>query len=171
MNCALKLISKSMQINLSFIEKDLHAVGISQSMNGIENHLTKWVQAFAAYVEAEDTHIRLLIDGSLVLDSDNQVLPDILFFLTQIQENVMDKVSETMNVIYEEVEGGILIPRVRNHIIKELTSLSVTFSDYSDLVEVLSICNDETKCNEKFIENTSDESVWLKTWIMENSVI
>ena len=118
MNCALQLISKSMQINLGFIEKDLHAVGISQSMNGIENHLTKWVQAFAVYVEAEDTHIRLLIDGSLALDSENQVLPNILFFLTQIQENVMDKVSGTMNVIYEEVEGGILIPRVRNHIIK-----------------------------------------------------
>ena len=44
MDCALILISKSMQSNLTFIEKDLYQVGISQSMNGIENHLTKWVQ-------------------------------------------------------------------------------------------------------------------------------
>ena len=62
MDCALILISKSMQSNLTFIEKDLYQVGISQSMNGIENHLTKWVQAFASYAEAEDSHIILISD-------------------------------------------------------------------------------------------------------------
>ena len=170
MDCALILISKSMQANLTFIEKDLYQVGLSQSMNGIENHLTKWVQAFASYAEAEDSHIRTMTDGSIVLNSEAQSTIDLMVFLSKIQENVMDKVSETMNVIYDEVEGGILIPRVRNHIIRELTSLLVTFCDYSEIIGSISECSNIYKCYDKFLGDSSDETIWLNTWISENSI-
>ena len=82
----------------------------------------------------------------------------------------MDKVSETMNVIYDEIEGGILIPRVRNHIIRELTSLLVTFCDYSEIVESISECSNIGKCYDKFLGDSSDETIWLNTWINENSI-
>lgn len=170
MNCSLILISKSMKSNLLFIEKDIYEVGIAQSINGIENHLTRWVQAFAGYVDIEDFHLRNPITATLSsnMDFENQLTKDLLFLLTQMQESVMDKVSQTMNVIYEEIEGGILIPRVRNHFIKQLTSLLVGFSDYSEIVDSMSLCSDKSACYEQFLSSHSDESKWLSDWIDEN---
>ena len=170
MDCSLNLISKSMRSNLLFIEKDIYEVGIAQSINGIENHLTKWVQSFAGYVDIEDFHIRNSTTAILSSDMhfENQLTKDLLFLLTQMQESVMDKVSQTMNVIYEEVEGGILIPRVRNHFIKSLTSLWVVFFDYSEIVDSMSLCSDKDACYERFLGSHSDESKWLSDWVDEN---
>lgn len=170
MDCSLIIISKSMEANLLFIEKEIYKVGITQSMNGIENHLTRWIQAFAGYAEVEDAHIRNSSTSSLnmTISSEKNITKDLLFILMQTQELVMDKISQAMNVMHEEVEGGILIPRVRNHLVKELISLAVGFADYAEIVNTVALCVDKNTCFTQFLGNNSTSAKWLKDWVKEN---
>ena len=55
-NCSLEIGSRALQLDLINLEDNVDRVGTTQSLGGIEVHLTRWIQAFGEYLEVREFH-------------------------------------------------------------------------------------------------------------------
>jgi hypothetical protein len=171
-DCSLELASRALQLDLVGLEENVERVGVSQSLGGIEVHLTRWIQAFGEYLEIRESHTdgESSIQNNLYHIDGTQLSEDlrqnIISIVADNEEKVMLSVEAVLNVIHEETDGGILIPRIRHHLNYSITSLAVNFSDHADLAISSLICNDPEVCATKMSEGNKDLMPYLNEMIL-----
>ena len=166
-NCSLEIGSRALQLDLINLEDNVDRVGTSQSLGGIEVHLTRWIQAFGEYLEVRELHTNgefgsptdlSEIDG---IDTSLCSAQDILSIIADNEEKIMLSVESVLNVLHEETDGGVLIPRIRHHLNYSITVLAVNFLDHTQLSNSFLNCHDREKCNEGILEGNRDLMPYL----------
>ena len=166
-NCSLVTGSRALQLDLINLEDNVERVGTSQSLGGIEVHLTRWIQAFGEYLEVREFHTNGEfgdpIDLSDIYGSETtpDLTRDLLSIIGDNEEQVMLSVESVLNVIHEETDGGVLIPRIRHHLNYAITTLSVNFIDHAELLICFLNCLDREKCNKEILEENKDLMPYL----------
>ena len=166
-NCSLEIGSRALQLDLISLEDNVERVGTSQSLGGIEVHLTRWIQAFGEYLEVREFHTNGEFGGPIDLsdiygsEATPDLTGDLLSIIADNEEQVMLSVESVLNVIHEETDGGVLIPRIRHHLNYAITTLSVNFNDHADLLICFLNCFDREKCNKGILEENKDLMPYL----------
>ena len=166
-NCSLVIGSRALQLDLINLEDNVERVGTSQSLGGIEVHLTRWIQAFGEYLEVREFHTNGEFGDPIDLsdiygpETTPDLTRDLLSIIGDNEEQVMLSVESVLNVIHEETDGGVLIPRIRHHLNYAITTLSVNFIDHAELLICFLNCLDREKCNKEILEENKDLMAYL----------
>ena len=166
-NCSLEIGSRALQLDLINLEDNVDRVGTTQSLGGIEVHLTRWIQAFGEYLEVREFHTNGEFGGPIDLsevyglDPSPDLPRDLLSIIGDNEEQVMLSVESVLNVIHEETDGGVLIPRIRHHLNYAITALAVNFMDHAELLICFLSCLDREKCNKGILEENKDLMPYL----------
>ena len=166
-NCSLEIGSRALQLDLINLEVNVDRVGPTQILGGIEVHLTRWIQAFGEYLEVRQFHTNGEFGGPIDLsevygiDTSPDLTRDLLSIIGDNEEQVMLSVESVLNVIHEETDGGVLIPRIRHHLNYAITALAVNFMDHAELLICFLSCLDSEKCNKGILEENKDLMPYL----------
>jgi hypothetical protein len=157
MTCSLDLLSDSLQNSLIDSQKLLFEVGETKSISTFELSITSWVMAFYVFSESEISHSNPVIAG---LDADN--IEKITNFTN---EQVMNSAQIVFDMVNEDVNQGILIPRIRGHIFTAVNKLLIDFQDHVDIILISRSCVKD----DCFATLSNSESEEMIDWIIRFS--
>ena len=153
-SCALDLLARSLTYNLVVSDETLGEVGITQSINSFEVEMSNWVSVFFIYLESQRLHIERCIEKHDGLGNNSGTADDpslsplsssLIQHLVEFDgESVEGSAQRVFDIIQREVDKGVLIPRVKNHLILATTDLRVRFTDHHQLLVGLITKSEDT---------------------------
>jgi hypothetical protein len=91
-------------------------------------------------------------------------------------ESVEGSAQRVFDILQQEVDKGVLIPRVKNHLILATTDLRVRFADHHQLLvgfmtqseDISDYRHDREACTGELIDDQPDGAVWIINWLKRN---
>jgi len=185
-SCALDLLARSLTTNLAASDETLGEVGISQSINSFEVEMSNWVSVFFTYLESQRLHIEKYVEKNDELGNNSGTADDsslsplnssLIRYLIEFDgESVEGSAQRVFDILQQEVDKGVLIPRVKNHLILATTDLRVRFADHHQLLvgfmtqseDISDYRHDREACTGELIDDQPDGAVWIINWLKRN---
>ena len=187
-DCGLNLLARSLTSNLSDSAEILGDIGETRTYGSFELEMSNWVTAFFVYSESQRMHIErygttshhnpnnisCAVVKSVCSDLDSSLIQRLI---EQGSQSVMESAQKTFTILQNEVDKGILIPRVRNHLFLSIVNLQVNFADHHDLlvgsaprfVQGSSLDHDEETCLNDLVYGEADGGEWVINWLKQNA--
>tara|TARA_Y100000817_G_scaffold73606_1_gene56475 strand:- start:321 stop:836 length:516 start_codon:yes stop_codon:yes gene_type:complete len=155
MKSALEYLGKSLTNSLSYSSEVLFEVGETKSMSSFELEMTSWAMAFYVFSE---------IELSLPILTKDDLDEDFLLKVSEFNnEQLMEVTQSVFDTVNEEVSQGVLIPRVRGHILRTVSLLNLKLQNHLDFVEKFRASTESENSIQNYFKNESEE---FKEWMI-----
>ena len=124
-------------------------------MSSFELEMTSWAMAFYVFSE---------IELSLPILTKDDLDEDFLLKVSEFNnEQLMEVTQSVFDTVNEEVSQGVLIPRVRGHILRTVSLLNLKLQNHLDFVEKFRASTESENSIQNYFKNESEE---FKEWMI-----